>query len=71
MNMEAASFSQKSVFAGLHGVMSQTVASLVFDIVRWAGGRSIRLALDRKAIHTKLWSGNEKEKNYFGKLDVE
>jgi len=36
MNMEAVGFSQKSVFSGLHGVISQTVASLVFDIVRRA-----------------------------------
>ena len=34
--MEAAGFSQKSVFSGLHGVISQTVASSVFDTVRWA-----------------------------------
>lgn len=36
MNMEAAVFSQTSVFAELYGVISQTIASLVSNIVIWA-----------------------------------
>lgn len=36
MNMEAAGFSQTSVFTGLYGVISQTIPSLVCYIVRWA-----------------------------------
>jgi len=36
MNMEAAGFSQTSVFTVLHCIISQTIASLVSDILIWA-----------------------------------
>jgi hypothetical protein len=67
MNMKAAGFSQTSVFTKLYGVILQTIASLVSDTVRWA----VHTARAGQKSNTKLWSENGKEKNHFGKLDVE
>jgi len=76
MNMEAAGFSQTSVFTGLYGVISQTVASLVSDIVRWAvhtarGGQisgTYKFVVGKRERKETLWKVGCRVKNN-GKVD--
>jgi len=67
MNMEAAGFSQTSVYTVLHGVISQTIASFVSDIVIWAVNTA---GAGQKSNTHKVVVGKRERKKHFGKLDV-